>query len=293
MRPRFTWNLGRRSLHLGERTLVMGIVNVTPDSFSDGGQFSTAQQAINHAVRLLDEGADILDIGGESTRPGAHVNELSANDETHRILPVIEGVKSSRPEAIVSIDTYKSATARAAVNAGAEIINEVSGLRWDEAMAHTIADLGCGCVLMHMRGTPDTWRTLPQLPNPTELVTSELRETADHALQAGIARERIVLDPGFGFGKTLGHNLALLASLERIVALGYPVLVGLSRKGSIGALTGRSLDARVHGSVAAALAAVARGASIVRVHDVGATIDALAVWNAVAAARHEALHKPG
>jgi dihydropteroate synthase len=166
MRGHFTWDLSRRSLQLGERTLVMAIVNVTPDSFSDGGRFASAQQAVDHALRLLDEGADILDIGGESTRPGSTVGSVSADEELHRVLPVIEGLKSSRPEAIISIDTYKSATARAAVSAGAEIVNDVSGLRWDDTMAETIADLGCGCVLMHMRGTPDTWRALGSLPDP-------------------------------------------------------------------------------------------------------------------------------
>jgi dihydropteroate synthase len=287
MRPRFTWNLGRRSLQLGERTLVMGIVNVTPDSFSDGGQFANAQQAVDHALRLLDEGADILDIGGESTRPGSSVDSVSADEELRRVLPVIERVKSARPEAIISIDTYKSATARAAVNAGAEIINDVSGLRWDDTMAKTIADLRCGCVLMHMRGTPDTWRTLEPLRDPVELVSRELREIADQALNSGIVRERVVLDPGFGFGKSFDENYPLLAQFQSLHTLRFPFLSGTSRKSFLGRTAGARLERdlppgeRLNATIASVTASVLKGAHIVRVHDVKPVVEAVAVADAI------------
>jgi dihydropteroate synthase len=287
MRAHFTWNLGRRSLQLGERTLVMGIVNVTPDSFSDGGQFASSQQAIDHALRLLDDGADILDIGGESTRPGSTVGSVSADEELHRVLPVIEGVKSARPEAIISIDTYKSATARAAVNAGAEIVNDVSGLRWDETMVKTIADLRCGCVLMHMRGTPDTWRTLEPLRDPVELVSRELRGISDHALKTGITRECIVLDPGFGFGKSFDENYPLLAQLDSLHALGFPLLSGTSRKSFLGRTAGARLGhdlppgERLSATIASVTASVLKGAHIVRVHDVKPIVEAVAIADAI------------
>ena len=287
MRPRFTWDLGRRSLQLGERTLVMGIVNVTPDSFSDEGQFFGALQAIDHALRLLDEGADILDIGGESTRPGSTVGSVSADEELRRVLPVIEGVKSARPDAILSIDTYKSATARAAVNAGAEIVNDVSGLRWDDTMDKTIADLSCGCVLMHMRGTPDTWRTLEPLRDPVELVSRELRGIADQAVNAGIVRERVVLDPGFGFGKSFDENYPLLAKFDSLHELGFPLLSGTSRKSFLGrtagARLGRDLPAgeRLSATLASVTASVLKGAHIVRVHDVKPVVEAVAIADAI------------
>jgi len=287
MRGHFTWDLSRRSLQLGERTLVMAIVNVTPDSFSDGGRFASAQQAVDHALRLLDEGADILDIGGESTRPGSTVGSVSADEELHRVLPVIEGLKSSRPEAIISIDTYKSATARAAVSAGAEIVNDVSGLRWDDTMAETIADLGCGCVLMHMRGTPDTWRALGSLPDPVELVSRELREIADQALLAGIVRERVVLDPGFGFGKRFDENYPLLAYLDSLHALGFPILSGTSRKSFLGRTAGARLGRdlppgeRLSATIASVTASILKGAHIVRVHDVKPVVEAVAIADAI------------
>jgi dihydropteroate synthase len=277
---------GRYRLAL-DRPLVMGIVNATPDSFSGDGR-AVASAAVDHARRLLDEGADILDVGGESTRPGA--TDVAEDEELRRVMPVLERLADAgRP---LSIDTRKPGVMGRAIAAGAAMINDVNALRAPGALA-VAAKCDAAVCLMHMQGEPATMQRAPAYADVVAEVSTFLAERAEACRDAGIARERIVLDPGFGFGKTLEHNLALVASLERIVALGYPVLVGLSRKGSIGALTGRSLDARVHGSVAAALAAVARGASIVRVHDVGATVDALAVWNAVAAAGHEALHKPG
>jgi dihydropteroate synthase len=287
MRPRFTWDLGRRSLQLGERTLVMGIVNVTPDSFSDEGQFFGALQAIEHALRLLDEGADILDIGGESTRPGSTVGSVSADEELRRVLPVIEGVKSARPEAIISVDTYKAATARAAVSAGAEIVNDVSGLRWDDTMDKTIADLSCGCVLMHMRGTPDTWRTLEPLRDPVELVSRELLGSSDRALKTGITRESIVLDPGLGFGKSFDENYPLLAHIYLLHALGFPLLSGTSRKSFLGRTAGARLgrdlppSERLNATIASVTALVLKGAHIVRVHDVKPIVEAVAIADAI------------
>src|SRR5215469_8680204 len=222
MRPVFEWNLGSRVLTLGKRTLVMGIVNVTPDSFSDGGQFLEPENAVAHALELLDQGADIVDIGGESTRPGAKVapagstkktearQPLSEAQELERVIPVIRQVKEQRPKALVSVDTYKAAVARAAVEAGAEIVNDVSAFRWDPAMAKAVAGLKCGAVLMHMRGRPEEWRTLEPVPDIVVLVKRELRDWADKATMAGVKRERIVLDPGFGFGKNFEQNYPLL-----------------------------------------------------------------------------------
>jgi dihydropteroate synthase len=240
MRPRLQWNLARRSLQLGERTLVMGILNVTPDSFSDGGRYFNPEAAISRGLDLLDdECADILDIGGESTRPGTAIDSplspgreqaVSARQELDRVLPVLEGLRRARPEAILSIDTYKSTVASAALDAGADIVNDVSGLTWDPEMASTVAARRCGVVLMHTRGTPAEWRDLPPLPDPTPLVLNELRSRAGEAIAAGIARDSIVLDPGFGFGKRLDENYPLLARLRELRSIGYPLLVGLSRK---------------------------------------------------------------
>ena len=234
MRPRFQWNLGRRSLPLGERTLIMGVLNVTPDSFSDGGRYLDPRAAIDHGHALLDEGADILDIGGESTRPGKAVlnaeGAVTAQQELDRVLPVIEALRRERPGAILSIDTYKSTVARAALHAGAEIVNDVSGLTWDADMSSVVAESRCGLILMHTRGLPAEWSTLPPLPDPVALVLAELRVRAAAALQAGIAGQCIVLDPGFGFGKRLDENYPLLARLGELHALGYPLLAGLSRK---------------------------------------------------------------
>ncbi len=237
MRPVFTWNLGSRSLELGKRTLVMGIVNVTPDSFSDGGQHFTPEVAVAHALKLLEDRADIVDIGGESTRPGARVGSdspsVSEQEEVRRILPVIAGVKRERPEAIISVDTYKSGVARAAVEAGAEIVNDVSGFQWDRQMTKTLADLSCGVVLMHARGRPDEWHSLPAVADLVVLVKSELRERADAAMIAGIKRDRLVVDPGFGFGKRLEENYPLLRRFDEFHELRFPLLAGVSRKSFI------------------------------------------------------------
>ncbi|PBJ82101.1 dihydropteroate synthase [Lysobacteraceae bacterium NML93-0399] len=268
-----------RTLRL-DRPRVMGIVNVTPDSFSDGGAHDTVDAAIAHGLRLVDNGADVLDIGGESTRPGA--SEVPVDEELRRVVPVIEGL-AARTSLPISVDTSKPEVMRAAVSAGAGLINDVYGLRRDGAL-DTAAALGVPVVLMHMRGEPRGMQEAPDYDDVVGEVHRFLAERVFAAEMAGIARRHIVIDPGFGFGKTTAHNLALLAQLARFVELGVPVLVGLSRKRSIGELTGREAPGgRVAGSVAAHLIAAQRGARILRVHDVAETVDALKVLAAVEA----------
>ena len=230
VRPPFDWRLRTRTLALGPRTLLMGILNVTPDSFSDGGQFLAPGNALRHALQMLDDGADLLDLGGESTRPNSVA--LTPADEQTRVLPVLEAILQARPDAILSIDTYHAETARVATEAGAEIVNDVSGHLWDAHMSATCAELGCGAILMHTRGRPHEWRTQPALA-PEEVVPLVLRDLharAAAALAVGIAREAIVLDPGFGFGKILNENYPLLAHLDVLHTLGFPILAGVSRK---------------------------------------------------------------
>lgn len=284
MRPGFTWQLGSRQIALGSRTLVMGVVNVTPDSFSDGGRYFEPGAAIEHAVRLLDDGADILDIGGESTRPGALAGtepRVTAEEELRRIIPVIAALKRMRPDAVLSVDTYKAAVTREALGAGAEIVNDISGFGWDPEMSHTVSEANCGVVLMHTRGRPQEWRTLPPLEAPLETVKRELAAIADRARAAGVARERIVLDPGFGFGKILEQNHPLLAGFEQFAELGFPLLVGVSRKSFVRKLTGCAGAADgVAGSVTAAVICALKGAHIVRVHDVKETVQAMRVVDA-------------
>lgn len=269
-------------LHCGKfqfdlsRPLVMGIVNVTPDSFSDGGSHSSAAAAIAHAHQLLEDGADILDIGGESTRPGAA--SVSEQEELDRVLPVIEGLRGiSVP---ISIDTYKPGVMRAALAAGASMVNDVNALQAGGALEVVVQSDAAVC-LMHKQGHPQDMQQQPHYQNVVGEVKAFLYERIAAAEAAGIARERIVADPGFGFGKTLAHNLDLLRSLEAFRALGVPLLAGLSRKSMLGAITGREVDDRVAASVAAALLAVQRGASIVRAHDVRETVDVLKVWQAI------------
>ncbi|MCU1284225.1 MAG: Dihydropteroate synthase [Acidobacteriales bacterium] len=285
IRPRFEWQLRSRKLTLGGRTIVMGIVNVTPDSFSDGGQFLAHDQAITHSLQMLAEGADIIDIGGESTRPGKK-EPVTEQMELDRVLPVIEAVLKASPTALISIDTYKAGVARKAVAAGAEIVNDVSGLHWDVAMAHTIAELKCGAVLMQMRGRPEGWRNLPALPDPVPLVKKELGEIADTALTAGIARERIVLDPGFGFGKNYDENYPLLAHFDELHELGFPLLSGTSRKSFIGktvSADGKNVpaDERLNGTIATITASILKGAHIIRAHDVKPAVEAARVADAI------------
>ncbi len=263
-----------------DRARVMGIVNVTPDSFSDGGDHDNAAAAIAHGLRLVEEGADVLDIGGESTRPGA--DAVSLDEELRRVVPVIEAL--ARQTAVpISIDTYKPEVMRAAVAAGAGMINDIRALQAPGAL-EAAAALAVPVVLMHMQGEPRSMQAAPHYDDVVAEVHRFLAERIFAAELAGIDKKRIVVDPGFGFGKDTTHNMTLLAGLERIGALGVPVLAGLSRKRSLGELTGREVPAeRVSASVAAHLLAVQRGARIVRVHDVAATVDALKVWNAVAA----------
>ena len=274
-----TLDCGGRSLRL-DRPRVMGIVNVTPDSFSDGGAHFDAGAAIAHGLALAAEGADILDVGGESTRPGAEA--VSVEEELRRTIPVVEAL--SRQLAIpVGIDTSKPEVMRAAVAAGAGMINDVFALRREGAL-DAAAALGVPVVLMHMQGEPRGMQANPEYDDVVGEVHRFLAERVFAAEMAGIPRKRIVVDPGFGFGKTREHNLQLLAQLQRFTELGVPVLAGLSRKKTIGELTGRDDPRdRVHGSVAAHLVAAQRGAMLLRVHDVAATVDALKVWQAVAA----------
>lgn len=263
-----------------DRPQVMGIVNVTPDSFSDGGAHDTLEAAVAHGLKLAEEGADILDIGGESTRPGAA--DVSVEEELRRVVPVIE--RLAKETALpISIDTFKPEVMRAAVQAGAGMINDIYGLRREGAL-DAAAALGVPIVLMHMQGEPRTMQEAPDYDDVVGDVHRFLAERIFAAEMAGIAKKNLIVDPGFGFGKNTAHNLALLAQLERFVELGVPVLAGLSRKRSLGELTGRDVATeRVAASVAAHLIAAQRGAAIVRVHDVAATVDALKVWNAVAA----------
>jgi dihydropteroate synthase len=229
-RSRCLWRLRSRSLELGRQTLIMGILNVTPDSFSDGGRFFPHAAALDQALHMLDEGADLIDIGGESTRPSSR--PISAAEEQQRVLPVIRAILAARPDAILSIDTYHAETARAAVEAGCDIVNDVSGHLWDSTMCPTCAALACGNILMHTRGRPSEWKTQPRLA-PGEvmpMVLCDLAARAEAALAAGIARETIVLDPGFGFGKIMDENLPLLANFAELHSLGFPLLAGLSRK---------------------------------------------------------------
>jgi dihydropteroate synthase len=283
-RPVYLWRLRSRTVELGPRTLVMGILNVTPDSFSDGGRFLARDHAVAHALKMLDDGADLLDIGGESTRPGTPVAEsgIPAAEELRRILPVIEDVLRERPHAVLSVDTYKAEVARAAINAGCEIANDVSALRWDEQMAATAVELNCGLILMHTRGRPQEWRNLAPSADIVTEVKNDLRDYTQAALAQGIAKDHIMLDVGIGFGKKFDQNYPLLAGLDQLRDLGFPLLVGTSRKSFIGrtlAVDGKDApsDQRLHGSLAAATASVLKGAHVVRVHDVKAAMEAVKI----------------
>ena len=269
------WQTTRFRIDLSQPQ-VMGIVNVTPDSFSDGGQHAHARAALHHCEQLLKEGAHVLDIGGESTRPGAPV--VSLEDELARVLPVVrEAVQFNVP---ISVDTYKAEVMQAVLDAGADIINDVWALRQHGAQRVVAAHELCGVCMMHMHGEPQTMQALPMQGAAMGPVSEFLKHHAD-ALQAlGVARERIALDPGVGFGKSVAQNFELLAHQDQLLALGYPLLVGWSRKSSLGAVTGCEVGDRLAPSVAAAVLAVERGARIVRVHDVCATVQALQVWQA-------------
>jgi dihydropteroate synthase len=269
------WQTTRFRIDLSQPQ-VMGIVNVTPDSFSDGGQHANTLAAVMHCEQLLKEGATILDIGGESTRPGAPA--VSLEDELARVLPVVrEAVRLNVP---ISVDTYKAGVMQAVLDVGADIINDVWALRHEEAQHVVAAHASCGVCMMHMHGEPQTMQTMPMQGSSIQPVVEFLQSHAQ-ALQAlGVAQERIALDPGIGFGKTVSQNFELLAHQDQLLALGYPLLVGWSRKSSIGAVTGCEVAERMVPSVAAAVLAVERGARIVRVHDVAQTVYALKVWQA-------------
>ncbi|MBS1815099.1 MAG: dihydropteroate synthase [Acidobacteria bacterium] len=280
-RPLFTWQLGgERTLALGERTCVMGIVNVTPDSFSDGSAFLSPQRAIDHALHLLDEGADIVDIGAESTKPGT-VLALSVEEEQQRLKPVLKGVLQSRPDALISVDTFHAETARFAVEHGAAIVNDVSGFLWDNAMAETLAKLDCGVVAMHTRGRPHEWASQQRLAQDeiVPLVRDGFARILRDADGAGIARERIVLDPGFGFGKRGAENLVLLHHLSTLRDAGRPLLIGLSRKGFLAPEA--AANQRKAATIAANTAAILQGAHIVRVHDVREAVQAAKLADAL------------
>jgi len=329
MRAIFQWRLGSRVLELGRRTLIMGVVNVTPDSFSDGGLYIDAEKAVVRAEQLLDEGATIIDVGGESTRPGASVasrivagaDAVSVNDdpapeevartappvsepvseepvseeeERRRVLPVIRDLKRRRPDAVVSVDTYKASVARAAVELGAEVVNDVSGFRWDPKMAKTLAELKVGAVLMHTRGRPQEWRSLPPIGDPVLMVKRDLRQWAEAATLAGIKRDRLVLDPGFGFGKRFEENYPLLAHFAELQQMGFPLLAGVSRKSFIGRMLARvgkdkdkdkdaGVAERLYGTLAAEAALILKGVHIIRTHDVRFAVEAARVADAIVA----------
>ena len=262
---------GRFALSL-DRPLIMGVVNVTPDSFSDGGDFEDAEAALAHAHSLIEEGADILDVGGESSRPGAA--PVSVEEELRRVLPVVRQLR----DVPVSVDTRKPEVMRAALDFGASMINDIEALSAPGAL-EAVAKSGCGVCLMHMRGDPETMQQDPAYGDVVAEVRSFLQQRSEQAMQAGIARERIVVDPGFGFGKTVAHNLALLGALQELSPL--PVLAGLSRKSLLGKLTGRPVEERLAGSLALALLALQGGAKILRVHDVRETRDVIAIWESM------------
>jgi dihydropteroate synthase len=275
------WKLARRSLAYGERTLVMGVLNITPDSFSDGGSFYSPERAIEHALEMVAEGADIIDIGGESTRPASDF--VSAEEELRRVLPVIEKLinQTSIP---ISVDTTKSSVARAVLAAGAEIINDISALRFDPAIADEVAKAKAGLVLMHSRGTPKTMQQLAPVTDILSEVIGGLHESITVAKQNGVSDEMIAVDPGIGFGKTAEQNVELIVKLDRLVAefAGFPIMIGTSRKSFIGKLLDNaSAGERLYGTIASVAASVLKGAHIVRVHDVRATVDAIKVADAI------------
>jgi dihydropteroate synthase len=275
------WRARDRIWEFPRSPLVMGVINVTPDSFADGGKFVAAELALDHALRLAEEGADILDIGGESTRPGAAT--VSEAEELSRVVPVIEKL-AGQTTAAISIDTRKPAVAKTAIDAGAVIINDIAANREDEAMWRVAANTGAGYIAMHMQGTPRTMQDAPKYEDVVVVVEAFFQERMERFTAAGMAAEAVALDPGLGFGKTVEHNLALLAGLERFTKMQRPLLVGASRKSFIGHVTQTEVKDRLSGSLACACRAAQAGAGIVRVHDVAATVQALQTWEAIARA---------
>ena len=273
-------DLGAGNLLRGPGPVIFGILNTTPDSFSDGGDFVDPEAAAAHAALMRDDGADGIDVGGESTRPGA--DPVAEGEERRRTIPVIEAVLKANPDAAISIDTYRASTAEAALEAGARIVNDVSALRGDPRMAALVAEAGCPVVLMHMLGEPRTMQREPHYEDVVREVRDFLARRAEYAISAGVDAEKVILDPGIGFGKTLEHNLALLRHLDAIVDLGFPVLLGASRKRFLGAITGTdNVKDRVFGTVATTLLGYEKGATLFRVHDVQANREALSVAEAV------------
>ena len=273
--------LGQEIVRAGSLTLapvLMGVINVTPDSFSDGGEFLDPARAVARAETLLDEGAQIVDVGGESTRPGS--DPVGPEEELSRVIPVLRGILTARPEAVVSIDTYRASTAEAALDAGARIVNDISALG-DPRMAGLVAEKDCLIVLMHMRGEPKSMQKNPHYEDVVWEVRDFLAHRAERAVRAGVDEKNIVLDPGIGFGKTLEHNLALLNRLDALVELGFPVLVGTSRKSFLGRISGGGPKNRLFGTIATNVVAYERGATLFRVHDVRANKEALAVVAAI------------
>ncbi len=279
-RRTFRVRLPRRALDLGSRTLVMGVLNVTPDSFSDGGRFMDRDAAVERALAMEAEGAGVVDVGGESSRPGSE--PVGAAEEMRRVLSVVEAL-AGRLSIPISVDTTRAETARAALAAGAEIVNDISALRFDPALAAVVAETGAGLILMHMRGTPATMQTMAPSTDILADVERDLLAAIDAATDAGVAFDRLVLDPGIGFGKTLDQNVELLARLDRLGRLDRPLLVGTSRKSFLGRLTGRDTGDRLAATLASVTAAVLRGAHVVRIHDVAPAVDAVRVADAILA----------
>jgi dihydropteroate synthase len=268
------------TLTAGPGPVVVGILNVTPDSFSDGGDFFDPEAAAEHAAAMLDEGADMLDVGGESTRPGS--DPVSQEEEIRRVVPVLKRILSVRPEAVISVDTYRSGTAKAALEAGASLVNDVTALRGDPGMVSLIEEAACPVILMHMQGEPKTMQKEPNYQDVVREVRDFLAERAEYAVAAGVRLENIIVDPGIGFGKNFQHNLALLRNLDALVDLGFPVLIGTSRKSFVERITGvQEARDRVFGTVATTVLAFEQGATFFRVHDVRANRQALAVAEAV------------
>ncbi len=279
MRPRFQLQLPNGTLELGRKTLIMGILNVTPDSFYDGGAYLQTEKAVKHGLQLEDQGADLVDVGGESTRPD-RPGAVSAANEIRRVVPVIEQL-ARRLTIPLSVDTYKSEVARGAIAAGASLVNDISGLRFDPDMAACAADAGAAMVLMHSRGSPQRLHGLPALKRPLQSVLQGLRHSVKKAVEAGISRNRIVLDPGLGFGKGVEDNLVVLRRLEELKRFHLPILVGPSRKSFIGNLLNLPVEQRLLGSLASTAAAVIRGAHIIRVHDVPETCQVVQMCDAI------------
>ena len=278
MNHSFAWRFGTTQLQAMSQPLLMGIVNVTPDSFSDGGDFVVVDTAVGHALKLVNEGADILDIGGESTRPGAE--PVSPDEELNRVIPVIERLRG-RTHIPISIDTSKAVVAKAAIHAGASIVNDISGLTFDPEMTTVCSASDCGIVCMHIQGDPQSMQQNPTYEDVVQDVRDHLAQRLAHMEREGISRERVAIDPGIGFGKTAEHNLKLLSHIAELRSLGRPVLIGHSRKRFLKQLLGRPIDERLSGTIGVSIAAASQSADILRVHDVGAVRDALTAWSSI------------